>query len=87
VVVAARSKAKLRYIRKNGAKAVVIQIDVWAKTKQTVQFHLLENTAASADDTIEMDGKVSLILQSDWTPQILKRSPWGSPKDSDYNPA
>jgi hypothetical protein len=87
VDVAPRSKAKLRYIRKKGAKAVVIQIDVWAKAKQTVQFNMLQETAASADDTIEMDGKVSLAEQSGWVDQVLQRGPWGAPRDTDYSAA
>jgi len=87
VGLAARSKAKLRYIRKKGAKAVVVQIDVWAKTRQTVRLNMLEETAASADDTIEMDGKVSLREQSNYDLQVLQRGPWGSPRDTDYSPA
>jgi hypothetical protein len=82
----ARSRAKLRYIRKKAAKAVTVQIDVWAKKYHTVQFHLLEETAASADETMEMDGKVSLSEQSDYTLQILQRGPWGSPRDPAYSP-
>ena len=82
-----RSKAKLRYIRKKGATAVVVQIDVWAKKKQAVQFNMLEETAASADETIELDGKVSLAEQSDYSLQILQRGPWGSPRDPAYSPA
>jgi hypothetical protein len=82
-----RSKAKLKYIRKKGAKAVVVQIDVWAKTRQTVRLNMLEETAASADDTIEMDGKVSLREQSNYDLQVLQRGPWGSPRDTDYSPA
>ena len=82
-----RSKAKLRYIRKKGTKAAVVQIDVWAKKFHTVQFSLLEETAASADGMIAMDGKVSLAEQSDYSPQILQRGPWGSPKDSEYRPS
>jgi hypothetical protein len=84
---APRSKAKLRYIRKKGAKAVVVQIDVWAKKFHTVQFNLLEETAASENEIIEMNGKVSLAEQSDYRPQILQRGPWGSPKDAEYRPS
>jgi hypothetical protein len=83
----ARSKAKLRYIRKKGAKAVVVQMDVWAKKFQAVQFHMLEETAASQDETIEMDGKVSLSMQSGYVQQVLQRGPWGAPSDSEYRPA
>jgi hypothetical protein len=87
VGLAPRSKAKLKYIRKKGTKLVAIQIDVWAKTKQTVQFNMLEETAASADDTIEMDGKISLAEQRGWVDQVLLRQPWGAPSDIDYSAA
>ena len=82
-----RSKAKLRYIRKKGAKSVIVQIDVWAKKFQTVQFHMLEEKAASEDETIEMDGNVSLSMQSGYVQQVLQRGPWGSPSDLEYRPA
>src|SRR5215216_2238878 len=82
-----RSTAKLRYIRKKGSKAVVVQIDVFAKKLQTVQFNLLESTAAPEDGTIEMQGKVILAEQSGYRPQILQRGPWGSPKDNEYRPS
>ena len=82
-----RSKAKLKYIHKKGSKTVVVQIDVWAKTRQAVRFNMLEETAASADETIQMDGKVSLREQSGYDLQVLQRGPWGSPRDPDYSPA
>jgi hypothetical protein len=81
-----RSKAKLRYIRAKGATGVVVHIDVWAKRKQTVQFNMLQETAAPADETIELDGKVSISEQSDYTLQILQRGPWGSPRNPAYSP-
>lgn len=82
-----RSKAKLRYIRKKEKKAIVVQIDVWAKKFHTVQFNMVEDTVASADETIEMDGKVSLAEQRGYKPQVLQQGPWGSPKDSEYTPS
>jgi hypothetical protein len=82
-----RSKATLRYIRKKGAKAIVVQIDIWAKKFQTVQFNMLEKTAASEDGSIELNGKISLAQQSGYVPQILHRGPWGSPTDDEYRPS
>jgi hypothetical protein len=83
----ARSKAKLKYIRKKGAKGITVQIDVSARKKQALHFYMLEETPASADETIELDGKVSLAEQSDYSLQILQRGPWGSPRNPAYSPA
>ena len=52
-----------------------------------MQFNVLEEKEAPADETIEMDGKVSLQEQRNFDLQILQRGPWGSPRDSDYSPA
>ena len=82
-----RSDAKLRYARKKGARAVAVQIDVWAKRKQTVQFNMLEEIAPSADGTFELGGKVSISPQAGWNMQILQRGPWGTPRDPWYSPS
>ena len=39
---------------------MLVKIDVWAKKFQALQFYLLEETAASRDETIEMEGKVRI---------------------------
>lgn len=82
-----RTTAKLRYSRRKGTKAVVVQIDVWAKRIQTVQFGLVEVHAPSANSIIELHGKVSLSEQTrDYRSQILDHGPWGSLSDPDYRP-
>jgi hypothetical protein len=78
-----RSKAKLTYIRKKGDRKVLINIDVWAKRSQTIRLILLEKKAADSDETIEMNGKVSLGEQRNYEPQTLRRTPWGDPDPLD----
>jgi len=84
-----RSKAHLKYIRKGGEKKVLVSIDVWAKTFQTVQFNLLEEKAAPANETIEMDGKVKRGFEGPWgeDPQSLERQPWGVAYDDRFAPS
>lgn len=81
-----RSKAKLNYIRKKGDKKVLVKIDVWAKRFQTVTFNMLEEKAALEDETIEINGKVSLPEQGDdYRHQHLQRGPW-FPDGPAYSP-
>jgi hypothetical protein len=86
---ALRSKAKLKYIRKRGEKKVLVKIDVWAKNFQTLQFNLLEENAASSDETIEMDGKVRAGFEGRWgeKEQSLERQPWGVAYDYRFAPS
>jgi hypothetical protein len=83
-----RSKAKLRYIRKQKEKQVLVKIDVWAKKFQALQFNLREENAASADETIELDGKVRAGWEGRWgeEAQSLERSPWGTVRNDRFRP-
>jgi hypothetical protein len=73
-----RSRAKLKYIRTKGEKKVFIKMDVWAKTLQLVQFNMTEPAPATADEKIDMEGKVSPVFlgRDESTLQILGGSPW-----------
>jgi hypothetical protein len=83
-----RSKAKLKFNRKRGEKKVLVKVDVWAKKFQTLQFNLLEEKAASSDETIEMDGKVRAGFEGPWgdDEQSLQPQPWGVAYDSRFVP-
>jgi hypothetical protein len=83
-----RSRAKLIYIRKKGEKRVSVKIDVWAKKFQSVQFYLLQERAASDDETIEMIGKVRAVWDGfrGEEDQSFETQPWGVPFDSRFAP-